>query len=100
MAAIFELGGRPCRKTGERPMVSKKHGRYVLVSVGYIDGLQPAAATLPRSKFEKLKVIRGGQAMVWDRVHQLTEDRMEPRRALKQAQAELAKGILTATVDY
>ncbi len=38
---------------------------------------------------------KGNQALVWNRVHRLvTDDRMEPNRALRQATAELSKGVL------
>lgn len=94
MDAIFDCYGRPASKTGERPMKGK-HGCYVMIFVRYLDGRQPTTAKMTRGIFDKLKPIRGNQATVWRRVDQLTtEDRMDPKRALAQATAEMAKGIL------
>lgn len=96
MDAIFDCHGRPVMKTGERSMKGK-HGPYVMIFVRFIDGHHPPTGKLTRGQFDKLKPIRGSQATVWHRVDELTrQDRMEPRRALVQATAELAKGVLTA----
>lgn len=94
MEAIFDVRGRPARKASERPMKSRKHGAYTLVTLRFIDGHGPAKVTMTGGHFGKLKVIKGNQALVWRRVEALLAERMEPNRALRQATAELSKGIL------
>jgi hypothetical protein len=90
---IFDCHGRPVEKTGELQMKGK-HGPFVMVHLRFIDGKQPAVGKMTRGTFDRLKPIRGSQAQVWRRTEALVADGMEPARALTQATAELAKGVL------
>lgn len=93
--AIFNMRGRPVVKVGEVSIKSRKFGTFVMIHLAFIDGRQPVRGKMTRGDFDRLKPIRGSQAQVWHRVRQLVGEGMEPNRALTQATAEMAKGILT-----
>lgn len=95
MAVVFRYGDRPCIQVGAA--TKKRHpkfGWFFVVQVRYLDGKQPAAEQVSRGKFLKAKVIKGPQAEVWIRVDALVNEGMEPDRAVTQATAEMAKGVL------
>lgn len=91
----LNYNGRPCQITGSSSKRHQKWGWQHYSTVRYLDGLQPATDQVARGKLKAAaKKLRRAEVLVWQRVDELVQAKMEPDRAKAQATAELAKGIL------
>lgn len=97
---IWDHKGRPCVVTAQgrvsKPKVGGRNfGTYERLTVEYIDGKQPLLGRFGLLVWGgQAKKMKGVQALVWARVRDLVDQGMKTDRALTQATAEAAKGVL------
>ncbi len=93
--------GRPCVVTAQervsKPKVGGRNfGSYDRLTVEYLDGQQPRLGHFGLQAWGgQARKMRGAKALVWARVRDLVDGGMKTDRAIVQATAEAAKGILS-----
>lgn len=97
---IWDHKGRPCVVTAQervsKPKVGGRNfGTYDRLTVEYIDGKEPRLGHFGLQAWGgQAKKMKGVKALVWARVRDLVDQGMKTDRALTQATAEAAKGVL------